>query len=243
MLPVSACVEKNALTLLCNIARDPICIENQIATRQLADRSTTDISWFSNIRNILNAYELPSAYDPSENPPSKEQWKRRLKAQLHSNIEKSWREDIASKSSLKYLNPEAVRVGKVHQIYSSVLDVRRAEVKARLLTGTYTLQSNKAKFNQHKVSPTCQLCESGPETREHFLATCSTLQNYLFLSKIKIVFNNSSEINAVLRDPVLCTHLLDSSNSSVNLILQPNNQQTTQIELYSRELMFTLHWE
>ena len=172
MLPVGACIEKNALTLFCNIARDQSCIENQIATRQLAVRDITYVSWFSTIRKTLNMYDLPSAYELLENPPTKEKWKCLLKEQIHGSVEESWRNDIASKSSLKYLNPESVKVGKVHQIYSSVrsntLDVRRAEVKARLLTGTYTLQSNRAKFNQYKVSPTCQLCKVDPETREHF---------------------------------------------------------------------------
>ena len=141
-------------------------------------------------------------------------------------------------------------MGKVHQIYSSVrsntLDVRRAEVKARLLTGTYTLQSNRANFNQYKVSPTCQLCKVDPETREHFLVTCSTLQDSrnIFLHKLKLVFNHSSEIDVVLRDPALGTQLLlDSSHPSVDQILQPSRQQTTQIELYSRELIFRLHQE
>ena len=166
------------------------------------------------------------------------------------SVEESWRDDIASKSSLKYLNPESVEVCKVHQIYSSVrsntLDERRAEVKARLLTGTYTLQSNRAKFNQYKVSPTCQLCKVGHETREQFLAACSTLQDSRnpFLNKHKSVFNHSSEINVVIRDPALCTQLLlDSSHPSVDLILQPSRQQTTQIELYSREIIFRLHQE
>ena len=89
----------NALTVFRGVARDPNCIENQIATRQFAIRNITDTSWFSNIRGILNTYDLPSTY----------------------------------KSSLKYLSPEAVKVEKVHHIYSSVgnntLDVRRAEVK------------------------------------------------------------------------------------------------------------------
>ena len=39
MLPVGACIEKNVLTLFCNIARDQSCIENQTATRQLAVRN------------------------------------------------------------------------------------------------------------------------------------------------------------------------------------------------------------
>ena len=74
-----------------------------------------------------------------------------IKSKVHQTNESQWRQDIETKSSLKYLNPEVVRVGKVHQIYSSVRDnihdVRRAKMKARFLTGTYTLQSNRARFN------------------------------------------------------------------------------------------------
>ena len=122
--------------------------------------SITEKSWFPSVRMVLNAYSLPSAYELLNNPPSKEQWKKKtVENKVHHTIEQQWRDDIETKSSLKYLNPNAVRVGKVHQVYAfvrnNVHDVRRAEVKARLLTGTYTLQSNMAKFNQFNVSPIC----------------------------------------------------------------------------------------
>ena len=41
--------------------------------------------------------------------------------------------------------------------------VKQAEEKARILTNTYTLQSNRAKYNQHRVNDTCQLCKTGTE--------------------------------------------------------------------------------
>ena len=64
------------------------------------------------------------------------------------------------------------------------------------------------------------------------------------MNKIKSVFNHASEIDVVLRDPTLCTHLLlDSSHPSVDLILQPSSQQTPQIELYSCVLIFRLPQE
>ena len=66
------------------------------------------------------------------------------KPNVHQTNEAQSRQDIETKSFLKYLNSEAVRVGKVHQIYSSVRiythDVRWAEMKARFLTGTYTVR-------------------------------------------------------------------------------------------------------
>ena len=190
-LPISVCIEKNILSLFGRVVRDRNSIEHELATRQLAVRSITEKSWFSSVRMVLNAYDLPSAYDLIENPPSKEQWKKTVKSKVHQAIENQWRTDIESKSSLKYLHPEAVKIGKVHQMYAAVRnnirDVRRAEIKARLLTGTYTLQSNRAKFNQYNVSPICQLCNKDIETREHFLTCCETLQNIrsVYHSKIR----------------------------------------------------------
>ena len=90
-------------------------------------------------------------------------------------------------------------------------------------TGTYTLQSNRAKFNQYNVSPICQLCNKDPETREHFLTCCETLQNIrsVYLSKIRYLFEPSSDkINSILDDPAKCTQvLLDSSHPDIENIL------------------------
>ena len=76
-LPVSVCVEKNILSLFSRVVRDQLSIENDIAVRQLAVRSITEKSWFSSVRMVLNAYSLPSAYELLNNPPSKEQWKKK----------------------------------------------------------------------------------------------------------------------------------------------------------------------
>ena len=86
---------------------------------------------------------------------------------VHKQLEDEWREDINNKSSLKYLNHMKVKVGTVHHLYSTarhnMIDRQRADIKARFLTGTYTLQGNRA----FKVDPTCKMCKQEPETREH----------------------------------------------------------------------------
>ena len=66
------------------------------------------------------------------------------------------------------------------------IDVEKAAIKARILTGTYTLQSNRAKFNQHDVDPTCLLCKECPENRQHFILTCKLTEpaRQKFLTKI-----------------------------------------------------------
>jgi hypothetical protein len=56
-------------------------------------------------------------------------------------------------------------------------DVTRAALKVKLLTGTYTLQANKAVFNQYQVDKTCPICGEGPENRMHFVFECQSLED------------------------------------------------------------------
>ncbi|KAH3739502.1 hypothetical protein DPMN_046154 [Dreissena polymorpha] len=80
-----------------------------------------------------------------------------------------------------------------HNIWRSVLpvehDVRKAEIKARVITGTYILQTNTAQYNKVKVSPTCLMCGNGDETLQHFLLDCEQLEGTR-----KIGINMLSEI-------------------------------------------------
>ena len=55
-------------------------------------------------------------------------------------------------------------------------DICRIPVKAKILTGTFILQSNRARFNQNEVDPTCQLCYAESETLTHFLLKCRNLE-------------------------------------------------------------------
>ncbi|KAH3850608.1 hypothetical protein DPMN_093032 [Dreissena polymorpha] len=55
-------------------------------------------------------------------------------------------------------------------------DVRKAEIKARVITGTYILQTNTTQYNKVKVSPTCLMCGNGDETLQHCLLDCEQLE-------------------------------------------------------------------
>jgi hypothetical protein len=63
------------------------------------------------------------------------------------------------KSSFSLLSTTSLEMGKTHIVWdsinNSVRDVRKAITKARMLTGTYMLQTLKSKFNQAEVDPTC----------------------------------------------------------------------------------------
>ena len=118
---------------------------------------------------------------------SKFEWKRTLNQKVHSHIEAMWRADINEKSSLKYVIPNSLNVGKAHPVWSTVrnslTDNKRAQLNCKLLTGTYILQGNRTAFNQFTVDPTCKLCLAAPETRQHFISECSAYISYIEIAK------------------------------------------------------------
>ena len=83
-------------------------------------------------------YELPLPSQLLENVPTKIKWKKMVNKAINSVVELQWQEDISISSTLKYINPESLKVGRAHHVWSSVRnsvhDSRRAQLKSRLLT-------------------------------------------------------------------------------------------------------------
>jgi hypothetical protein len=65
---------------------------------------------------------------------------------------------------MKFLDTKKKPIGNPHQILNlapkTTQEVRKAEVKAKLITRTYTLQSDKAKFTKNQENEICPLCHS-----------------------------------------------------------------------------------
>ena len=76
---------------------------------------------------------------------------------------------------------DSAAVNCIHPVWScglrSTKITRRSTIRAKLLTGTYTLQGNLSRFNQNTVDPTCKVCNGAPEDRSHFLSECPVLQD------------------------------------------------------------------
>ena len=144
---------------------------------QLEIKTFKSYSWFIVVKKILIQYELPDP-DLLDNVLEKYAWKKRF----HTAINKYWTERIVSQSklysSLKHLSKTYV-IGKCHPAVRpylhSVRDIYRIPVKNKVLTGTYILQTNRAKFNQNDVNPICQLCHICEETSQHFIIDCEAL--------------------------------------------------------------------
>lgn len=148
-IPITMQIEKNSLGALCNITINTGFIEYEKTRRQLALKDHHSHSWFTHIRKLLQKYNLPTAYDMMDNPPTKHQWKQLLNKTFQEYLHTEWRNNINDKPSLKYL---ALHVPKhlnkqSHQLWHSVPNniraVTKANIKAKLTTGTYTLQANR----------------------------------------------------------------------------------------------------
>lgn len=249
--PVEAIIDTAMLTLFGNISRDLNSIERELALRQLAVKSFKSKSWFMKIRSILNKYNLMSIFDVVANPPDKNKWKSAITRAIDSYWNDRLQEDATDKSSMNHMNTNEMRVGKTHQVWSTLStncrEITQAGVKARLLTNTYVLQSNRAKFNQYKVDDTCLLCENEPEDRCHFLLRCSALEaprTHHLKQLMEIVVNESSaeEASIIVNNQQLTLQLiLDCSHPSITSILTMSPTTIDSIERISRKLCYILH--
>ena len=72
------------------------------------------------------------------------------------------------------MNPSVLKVGKCHRVWSTVRnnvhDSKRAQLKCCLLDYIYSRQIGLPSIST--LNPTCKLCLSAPETRQHFIAEC-----------------------------------------------------------------------
>ena len=165
---------------------------------------------------------------------------------INSHVEASWKSEVDSKPSLKYINSSNLKVGKSHIVWSSVrcnvMDNKRAQVKCKLLTGTYILQGNRTSFYQYEVNPTCKVCAVAPETRQHFLAECESFlhERRGFIHKIQSNPVLNEKVNMFLNNTELLTQLvLDSS------VLFDHGAVSSDVidllELHTRKYIYKIH--
>lgn len=243
-LPIEGEIHKRTLTTFGNIIRSYGSVERELAHRQLAMKTSKSYSWFIMVSDILNKYDLPSIYDLLESPPGKITWKTQIYSAVHDYWKNIIVSEARSKSSLKYINFTSLKFGTPHIVWQSAgsetMNIQKAMVKAKLLTGTYILQSNRHKFNQHEVKPDCPLCNNGCEDLEHFIVICEKL------APIRAKFMASIEMQLQKFD-VDINYLLSNTDVLLQLVLDCTvlpcipHELAIDIENISRGLVYALH--
>ncbi|KAK3091906.1 hypothetical protein FSP39_023590 [Pinctada imbricata] len=219
-------------------------IEFKVISRQLAVKDEDSTSFTVTVRKTLQKYNLPSAYELINNTPSKEQWKAMVKEATNKYYKNNITEELKRKSTLKHLSVQENPLDEPHAIYkyvgSNPHEAEKAAIKARLLTGTYTLQANRHKYNQHEVDATCEMCKHEAEDREHFILHCTTLSEAREKHLPKLL-ELVPEITGRKED--LLQLILDSTHENL-LYLEESCRKSKlvpKIEQISRNLLYELH--
>ncbi len=129
-------------------------------------------------------------------------------------------DDVKQKTTLINLDRGTLRIGKPHPVWSSlqstISDLQKGIIKARLLTGTYLLQTTKNKYSQGSENAMCKCCRIADEDLEHFLLVCPALYHVRkpLYSELKMTvmsalgpnrwdftFNKSSDLIRLIIDP------------------------------------------
>jgi hypothetical protein len=185
------------------------------------------------------------------NPPTKGQLKELLNKEIDKYWKNEWEVEKQGKSSLKYLTIQENPTRNTHTIWKTTKlnprSVAKTSVKVKILTGNYTLQANRQKYNQHEVSPICKLCNLEPEDREHFTLRCPILEtkrNFYVHQLFELLRAHSKEqlLNIVREEQeklMLC--IRDCTNAIFNLDVKKELDIISEIEEITRNLTFDLY--
>jgi hypothetical protein len=127
-------------------------------------------------------------------------------------------------------------------------EVKKAQIKARLLTGTYLLQSDMQRFLKEKDEQKCELCQIEQENMEHFLLRCPALneKRKTTLSKLKQTLIQSTGkdkwTETIVGNKTLLLQTIIDVTAVANELNTCINQETfKEIKMISRNLCYDLH--
>ena len=162
-----------------------------------------------------------------------------------------WYNEVEDKTSLKYLTLQKHPTRNSHPIWHTVPNntraVMKANIKAKIITGTYTLQANRARFSQHSVSPTCLLCKNDSQDREHLILHCTAhaqfREKHLATLRLLMARHYSKDtIDEIMSNIVIIMQcLMDNSKTRVSDILGGHSDIIADIEEINRNLIFDIH--
>ena len=179
-------------------------------------------------------------------------WKSTVSNAVNALWNQEAKECALPKSSLKYLNIDSLEIGVVHPVWSTLTgnprEIERVAVKARLLTGTYVLQANRAKFNQFNVNPTCKICGEEAEDRLHFILRCKALEanRRHHIKKICNILNESYSSdtvhNIVSNQLIMLQVILDCTHKSLQSMVVTPQISTREGKKVPATIFFLFTW-
>ena len=112
----------------------------QLTERQIVMNSDNTQSFYDRAKEINLPPNLPHLQNLKSERKSKEQWKLKVKTAVNTYWTQNVQDNARELSTMDNLNIDALGIGKVHNMWSSlhstISELRKDIVKCRLLTGT-----------------------------------------------------------------------------------------------------------
>ena len=145
VLPLRDELERKQLGLLYSIIKSENSTLQRISQRQLELQNEGGFFFFfSGVSEAIERYDLPPIEELQK--LSKDQWKSVAKKAIRENWTNLLQEEAASKSTLGHCHIMVLRIGLTHLVWDSVqssrMDVMRAIIKVRMVTGDGYLPSS-----------------------------------------------------------------------------------------------------
>ena len=246
--PIEQELDIRKLSLFATVMFDEASPEHEIAQRQLAVKDINSDSWFMQCNLLLHKYGLSNAYLIKDSFHTNGAFKEAISRGVDKYVQQQWHED--AKSTLRYLNIDHSKVGSVHNVWKltshSTRDVLRAQIKIKLLTGSYILQSRRSKFSISATSDTCLLCKVAPEDLKHFLLDCSCLQSVMstcihVIQRICLRVVPDHAVQLLTNKEWLCCIIMDCTILADEVSGDLWEGFVNDMETVSRNLCFALH--
>ena len=127
----------------------------------LTSAKSSSKSWFLLVRDICMMYALPHPLVILKQKPSKESFKKLVKAKVVSYWENRLRGESNLLPSLKYFHPEFMNLTKPHPIWftagSNPYEISKAIQQARFLSGRYRSADLTRHWSPHNREGYCAL--------------------------------------------------------------------------------------
>ena len=126
-------------------------------------------------------------------------------------------------------------------------DAHRLRVRLKVATGTYTLQTNRASFNNFTSNPECLLCGECDETTQHFLLECKALNDAPQPIMLEISYDIKKLCDIVRVEQLNANHVsivvVYSTLLQVHQSLGLDDIKTLQYRPNANRLVYSLHVE
>lgn len=246
-LPLEAEIEKRQLGLFYAVITSTNLTMQNLWKRQYSLQH--EGSFFKRIAKVLIKYNLPSVSEILNF--SKETWKLSVKKSVRVYWTEQLRKEAGERSTLERCNVDGLQIGSTHAVWDTVnsnrMDVMRAIVKVRILTGTYLLQVQRQKFGlDGVVDASCPLCLIEDEDLVHMLVRCPALSETRnsYLKDIKQCVQDCLGQHAWrdrIQDANTLVQLIVDCQKLVPNIIPDNTELLKTIEVKSRLLCYKLH--